>query len=845
MSDYTLTAQTASRVRALGIDLDDRASILKHYMKLLELVNETISKSIQSNVDIEIQAFRMETIFLLRKFVNVFDIRDYLLLDSTPHIPESIFYDSLFTLGTLYKTYVETEVAAEVSLRRQNEANRTSDVKVFSKRLEDMFREGLGCFTTILRVRFDDDLALKQLTSIYTYMSLFADDLNVCLGYMQEALLYVSENPTIHYNLGYIYQRMNRMELSLIHYKISLGLLGEQLTSNSDNGGNANTTNTNADNNSTYNGTRTTNKRNQKSKGRGNSSGGGNSSGNSNSNSVSDREAKIELTENDRLKINNYNGISAIYRSLKQWPQSLHYLLKAERINSLDPDIQNQLGVVYTEMRRTDLAERAYTRGIENYKRTFVSTDDKFLLAEMYLNFGHMHSYNGSNQRSIECYNKSLQTCPKFTLPFQNKIMNLNYLFDELDDKMYITNQHRLVNRLYKKQPGRYTFTRETFTGDRIHIGIISGDFVDHPVSFFISTFLRRFDTKRFRVTCYSECIINTGLYNKELEFRTIRNMSAEAAADLIYNDRVHVLFDLAGHTAFNRMDVFALRPSPVQVTYIGYPFTTGLDEMDYRITDNVCDGDFSVSQKFYSERLVALDNCFLCYDPTVINNTGVVNKPLHEIRYRDRDGFVNIGCFNRTNKITDGMIRLLNGILLKFPKTRLVFKTKGLINKIVRAEFVSKFDRTVQSRIVVLECTITHDDHLLTYNDVDIAVDTFPYSGTTTTCEALYMGVPVYSVYDKTYYFHPQNVSCSILKNSGLEEYIVEDTEMLFRGISNFVQHSNDQQFWRDLKTSVRKRFTEGLVCNQEEYMKNFQNLVTRLYTERVENLDANTCSF
>ena len=126
--------------------------------------------------------------------------------------------------------------------------------------------------------------------------------------------------------------------------------------------------------------------------------------------------------EHRRLRINNYNGISGIFRSLKQWPESLHYLLKAESIDKLDPDIQNQLGVVYTEMRRTDLAEIAYNRGIKNYERAFVSTDTKFLLSELYLNLGHMHSYNGDNHKSVECYNKSLQACPKFNLPFQNKI---------------------------------------------------------------------------------------------------------------------------------------------------------------------------------------------------------------------------------------------------------------------------------------------------------------------------------------------------------------------------------------------------------------------------------------
>jgi protein O-GlcNAc transferase len=762
------------------IDMTSKESVKKNYKRILELANAKISASIETDDKSKVQTYRLEAIDIIRTFVDKLDLRDYLLLDSNPEVPQNIYCDSYFTLGTLYKTYVETEMQSDINLRRKNEANRSETVKPFSKNLEQMFREALNCFVMILRVRFEDDMALKQITSIYTYMSLFAGDLNVCLSYMNEALLYVPNNPTIHYNLGYIHQRLNRLDASVIHYKLSIHLM-ENIKHDSE-------------------------------------------------------ESKEECR---RLRINDYNGISGIFRSLKQWPEALHYLLKAERIDALDPDIQNQLGVVYTEMRRTDLAEVAYNKAIKNYKRAFVSTDHKFLLSELYLNLGHMHSYNGDNHKSVECYNKSLQTCPRFNLPFQNKIMNLNYLFDQLEDKMYITNQHRLVNKLYKGIGNNpiYKFDKVFYNTQKINIGIISGDFVDHPVSFFISTFLKRFDNTRFNVTCYSECLINTGLYNDNLKFTTIKNLSAEQAADVIYNDKVHVLFDLAGHTAFNRLDVFALKPSPIQITYIGYPFTTGLNEMNYRITDNICDGDLSVSQKFYTERLIALKNCFLCYDPTVISNGGEGDKSLHQIKLRERDGFINIGCFNRINKITEGVVDLFNKVLLAIPRTRLIFKTKALINKKIRENFISRFDKSVRDRIRVLECTITHDDHLLTYNEVDIAVDTFPYSGTTTTCEALYMGVPVFSVYDDKYYFHAQNVSCSILKNSGLEEYIIKGGDDLIERIRNISVDVYDKQYWIDLKNNTRSKFTSGLVCDKIEYMKNFQGLIQNLFENHKNN--------
>jgi predicted O-linked N-acetylglucosamine transferase (SPINDLY family) len=746
--------------------IENKSDILKNYRSILNQSNELISKSIESNDITIIQKYREQSINLLSKFTQCLDIKDYLLIDSNPEIPKSTFIESNFTLGTLYKSFVETKIKKDVEILRKNSINRSTEKVTLSQENINLFRKGIEHFNTILKVNFEDPLALKQIVSIYTQLCFFAqDNLLDCLQYMQEALLYCPNNETIHYNLGFIYQKLNKLELSIIHYKISYSLADIH---------------------------------------------------------INNKDLKEEVK---RLKLNALNGISAIYRSIKQWPEALYFLQLAENLDNLDPDIQSQLGIVYTEMRRTDLAEIAYNKAIKNYKKSFISTDHTFFLAEVYLNLGHMHSYNGDNNKSVENYNQSLKICPKFSMPFQNKIMNLSYLFDELEDKMYIYNQHKLVNKLYKKGNGIYKFNKNFFETNKINIGIISGDFVEHPVSFFISTFLKKFDNNNFNVTCYSECIIDTKMFNDNLKFKTIKNMSEEQASSIIYNDKIHILFDLAGHTAFNRLDVFAMKPSPIQITYIGYPYSTGLDEMDYRITDNICDGDFSISQKFYTEKLLSLKNCFLCYDPNV--------KELHKLERLPMitNKWITIGCFNRVNKITDSVISLFNKIMLKFENVRFIFKTKALINKSIQKTFTNKFDKKVRSRITILDCTISHSDHLLTYNKVDFAIDTFPYSGTTTTCESLYMGVPVFSLYDSEYFFHAQNVTCSILKNSNLDYYIFNNTDELLQKIGEL--HNKDISELVNLKNETRNKFLNGKVCNQTEYINNFSKLLTDLYNK------------
>jgi len=764
---------------------NNKQNELKNFQTYLKKANNLISNSITSDSEIQTLEYRNLAIEELEKLLSFTDITDYLLLDSKPIFPKKNFIQTYFDLGTLYKTN------SEYFFQNFGNSNFRQIHNINEKKIEMIFRKAINCYNTILRVDFEHKNAISQIVSIYTQLcSLYSlnptiQNLEKCSFLLQEALIFSSDSEIIHYNLGFVFQKLNKLEQSLIHYKLSISLLNHHLNNNK----------------------------------------------------------KIEVKEKQRIKnllINSYNGLSAIYRSIKSWPEALHYLLKAENVDHSNPDIQNALGVVYTEMRRTDLAEIAYLKAIKNVEKAVISNKEN-LLAEIYLNYGHMQSYNGDNNKSIDCYNKALEITPKFFIAFQNKIMNLSYIFDELIDKLYITKQHKLINKLLDKGNHKYNFPKSLFE-KKINIGIISGDFAEHPVSYFIRPFLKNFDSSKFNVTCYSECIIDTSLYNESLNFKFIKNMTAKQASDLIYNDNIHILLDLAGHTAFNRLDIFALKPAPIQITYIGYPFTTGLKEMDYRITDMICDNP-KVSQEFYSEKLLYLDNCFLCYDPLITKKNS--NGQLYQTNISEltneqpylKNKFLTIGCFNRLNKITDNVIKIFNEILIKYENVKFMFKTKALLNKNIKQTFLNKFDKTVHYRIVIVDCTISHEDHLLEYNKVDIAIDTFPYSGTTTSCEALYMGVPVFTFYDKTTYFHPQNVTVSLLKNSHseLSFYIVDNQTELYTKLDNIL--NKPIEFWQTLKPTVRNYFLTGDVCNQKKYTNNISNLFSNLIKEKLDS--------
>jgi protein O-GlcNAc transferase len=539
------------------------------------------------------------------------------------------------------------------------------------------------------------------------------------------------------------------------------------------------------------------------------------------SNSIIHYKLAINSAKNKELLINCYNGLASTYRISLKWNEALYFLRKGLSIFPLDPNLNNQMGVILTEFRRTDLAEKCYLIAIDNYMKTFIHKNEKeYLLSEIYLNYGQMTAYNGDNKKSIELYNTSLKSNPTFLLPFQNKIMNLNYLFDLLKDKMYITNQHKNINKLLNLQ-NVYDVEKKDKFSDKIKIGFVSGDLLNHPVGFFTKAFLQNFDKSKYSVICYSQSVIDANVFKElfpNVELYIIKNLNTKEAADLVYNHYLNILFDLSGHTAQNRLDIFAYKPTKIQISWIGYPFTTGLNTIDYRITDNCVDNK-EISQPFYTEKLLFIKDCFLCYDIQPAQKD--FKSPL------TFNGPIKIACFNRVNKITDSCINLYIEILKYFKgKVHIVFKTKALLNETIKNEFLNKFE-SVKEWIEILNCTTSHSEHIETYNHVHLSIDTFPYSGTTTSCESLSMGTPVLTLKDTINYFHPQNVTSSLLENSNLSEYICYNKNDMIQKISKFIiSKKNIQEF----KSDIKSKFINGKVCNVKLFLKNFDEIIDKV---------------
>jgi protein O-GlcNAc transferase len=306
----------------------------------------------------------------------------------------------------------------------------------------------------------------------------------------------------------------------------------------------------------------------------------------------------------------------------------------------------------------------------------------------------------------------------------------------------------------------------------RLRVAVLSPDLRAHSCAYFIEPLLRHLDPARFELYLYHdhfrEDAVSRRLRPLAAVWRNFVGQPTPAVEATIRADAPDILIDLAGHTGLtNRLPLFARRPAPVQVSYLGYPNTTGVPAIGWRLTDDVADppGEADV---LATEKLVRFAPTAWCYAPP--ENTPEVS-PLP----CGAGGPVTFGCFNNLAKISNTTLRLWAGVLRAVPGSRLLLKGRGLSDVAVRGRYLARFTAAgiAPERLDLAERTARTEDHLALYGRVDIALDTFPYHGTTTTCEALWMGVPVVTLLGDR---HAARVSASLLTAVGHPEWIAAD---------------------------------------------------------------------
>jgi predicted O-linked N-acetylglucosamine transferase (SPINDLY family) len=350
----------------------------------------------------------------------------------------------------------------------------------------------------------------------------------------------------------------------------------------------------------------------------------------------------------------------------------------------------------------------------------------------------------------------------------------------------------------------------------RLRIGYVSPNFSRHSVGYFIEPVIRHHDRTQFEVFCY---YCHDKADDVTARFRALADGWREVAAidgaelaALIRADGIDVLVDLAGHTKANKLAAFAHKPAPLQLTWLGYPDTTGLPAMDLRITDAMAD-PAPQADALNSERLVRLDGGFLCYQPPP-------DSPLVSMQVNPVSSMV-FCSFNNIAKINPGIVRLWSEILDALPGSRLVLKSAPL-------NFAETADRVLEAfescgaggRVELRGWVAGREQHLGMYEGVDIALDTFPYNGTTTSCEALWMGVPVVT---RAGNVHMARVGASLLHAAGLDELVARDAREY---VAIAVALANDAARRRELRAGLRARLAASPLLDHAGFTRRLEQV-------------------
>jgi predicted O-linked N-acetylglucosamine transferase (SPINDLY family) len=538
------------------------------------------------------------------------------------------------------------------------------------------------------------------------------------------------------------------------------------------------------------------------------------------------------------------NGICLLESAIKKFPT--------------DYRIKNSLGVLYIE---SSMYKKATDTMLEIINDKTVDVGIKI---DVLHNTG---TFTLDNYKAIEYLNESEKllfenkckhqdTSYMNISTLQNKLLRLNRVYvrdiiknnngnnngngsnggnnntvDELD---YLYKQHTKINYLFKDVPVM-NHTRHTNEKVKVKIGYLSSDFKNHVITKYIYGPIKAHNRKKFEIFLYYNGIY-TGSENEkttmefkklDLTFREIKEMSDESVAQMIFSDKIDILIDLNGHTEGNRMGVFARKPAPIQITYLGYPNTTGLKTMDYRITDIYADP--IDTKQLYSEKLLRLSRSFLCYDPNDVKSdisgkfvsNGEIDLPINARENLSRE--ITLASINKITKNSRQTINTWIKIMKRLPNAKLLVKLDP--DEMFMEEFYTKeFDKRVKILKIPMEKRKFNATYYNIFNDVDILLDPFPYTGTTTSCDSLYMVTPIITFSKKNYHVH--NVTASILKHMGNEELIAYSEEEY---VEKCVDLANNPERITEYKKTLRKKLLETMSIDKfmVEYEALLENLV------------------
>ena len=488
-------------------------------------------------------------------------------------------------------------------------------------------------------------------------------------------------------------------------------------------------------------------------------------------------------------------ALGVIAKGLGRYDEAISLFERALQLLPAYPICLNTYGLLLREIGRSHQARSCFERALEHDP-----------------NFGAAMNNLGSVLKDVARYEESLHWLRKGAEALgDSPAAHSNVLFTLVGYELEPPAERLAEAKAFAKRFARSPFDRWK---DRLpdpdprrvlKIGLMSPDFCRHAVSYFVEALLEQWNRKELQITLYS-CGDQHDDYTARLQekadhWRDLRGQNDETCIAQIQRDEIDILVDLAGHTAGNRLALFGSKAAPIQATYLGYYGTTGLPQVDYWLTDAVLHPPECDDADPCTEERWRLDRCYVAYRP-LATAPAVAEPPWL------RHGWITFGSFNQSRKITLQTAQHWMGVLQAVPGSRLLLKSKNL-GEAVEQERVRQLFGSLglaPERLELRGHSPTVEMHLASYADVDIALDTFPYTGCTTTADALWMGVPVLSVAGRSMV---SRQAAAVLAGAGRREWICVDGLQL---VERALELSSNPQGLAELRRQQR-----GLVASSQ----------------------------
>ena len=488
-----------------------------------------------------------------------------------------------------------------------------------------------------------------------------------------------------------------------------------------------------------------------------------------------------------------YLGLSGIMESRGDLNAAKNLLCDALRRQPDCAVAHFRLGRIMREWDQLDLAVTCFGNALR------FNPDDALALN----NLAETQQAAGEIDASESNFRKVLSLDPDSNLAQSNLFISMNY--NPVHTPKEIFDAHcRWGERLVSRAPEDRVFVNVVDPERKLRLGYLSADFCNHPAASFLEPIFEHHDREWFSIICYSQgkiCDEKTQTFRRLADdWREINGLTDDDAAELIRRDAIDILIDCTGHMSDNRLPLFARKNAPIQVSWIGYPNTTGLPSVDYRFADNHTDPPGE--RPLFSEKLVRLENGFCCFAPP--HNA----PPVAPLPAKEKDA-ITFGSLHNVARLNDEVIRLWSMVLKTVPSSRLlIFRTTlnaGIIGRLSQIFAAQGID---VARIDFAK-TLPPGGHLAVYDKIDIALDTFPWSGHTTACHALWMGVPVLTLKGNR---HAGRMVASVLAYAGMSEFGAASPEE-YVGLATRL--ASDLPGLAALRAGLRERVRTSKLCD------------------------------